>query len=62
LQRIKGSRLPVPTFETSHDGTDFGVSGKYVRKSIEYWANGYDWRKVESRINKLPYGWSIAVL
>ena len=35
-------------------GWDYGMPGNYLRRLVEYWRNGYDWRAWESRINSLP--------
>jgi epoxide hydrolase len=36
------------------DGWDQGVPIDYLRELIEYWAEGYDWRATETRVNRLP--------
>ncbi|GAA3437321.1 epoxide hydrolase family protein [Kutzneria kofuensis] len=33
---------------------DYGVSGPTVRKLVEHWRDGYDWRAVEARLNAYP--------
>jgi epoxide hydrolase len=35
-------------------GWDYGVPLDYIKKLSEYWSNGYDWRKWESRLNNYP--------
>src|SRR5882762_5667955 len=32
----------------------YGVSGSTVRKLVEHWRDGYDWRAVEARLNAHP--------
>src|SRR5262245_66198112 len=33
-------------------GSDYGVPIAYVRRLINYWLDGYDWRKWETRLNR----------
>lgn len=42
------------TEELPDAGNDYGVSVSYVKRLVEYWRNGYDWRAWESRINEHP--------
>ena len=35
-------------------GGDYGVSGSAVRKLVEHWRDGFDWRAVEARLNAYP--------
>jgi pimeloyl-ACP methyl ester carboxylesterase len=32
----------------------YGVPGSYLRELVEYWRDGFDWRRVEREINALP--------
>ena len=32
----------------------YGVPGAYLRELVEYWRDGFDWRRVEREINALP--------
>jgi pimeloyl-ACP methyl ester carboxylesterase len=50
-RRIAATRWPER--ETVTDATQ-GVQLTTTRKLASYWANGYDWRKVEARLNALP--------
>lgn len=50
-QRIARTRWPEP--ETA-EGWSQGVPLSYLQELSAYWADGYDWRKVESRLNALP--------
>jgi len=50
-QRINATRWPEP--ETVTDSSQ-GVQYATTRKLARYWANEYDWRKVETRLNALP--------
>ena len=42
-----------PSRELVPDGTQ-GVQLKTMQQLASYWTNGYDWRKVEARLNALP--------
>jgi epoxide hydrolase len=33
-------------------GSDYGVPAAYVRRLVEHWLDGYDWRKWEARLNQ----------
>ncbi|MBI1881240.1 MAG: epoxide hydrolase [Chloroflexi bacterium] len=35
-------------------GWSYGVPLNYVRRLVDYWRNGYDWRKWEAKINAYP--------
>ena len=50
-RRVLATRWPER--ETVSDATQ-GVQLATMRKLAHYWANNYDWRKVEARINSLP--------
>lgn len=32
----------------------YGVSLDYIKKLVDYWQNGYDWRAWEARLNQIP--------
>ena len=36
------------------DDASQGVQLSFIKKVADYWANDYDWRKVEKRMNQLP--------
>ncbi|MFI6026235.1 epoxide hydrolase family protein [Amycolatopsis magusensis] len=46
-------RTRWPEAETVGDWSQ-GVPLAYLRELCDYWATGYDWRRVESRLNALP--------
>jgi pimeloyl-ACP methyl ester carboxylesterase len=48
-QRLRSSRLPEGA--TASDWSQ-GVPTDRLRALIDYWANGYDWRKAENRLNQ----------
>ena len=50
-RRIVSTRWPER--ETVSDVTQ-GVQLETMQKLADYWATGYDWRKVEARLNALP--------
>lgn len=50
-QRILATRWPER--ETVSDDTQ-GVQLATIQKLADYWANGYDWRKLEARLNRYP--------
>jgi hypothetical protein len=49
--RVKSARWP--SRELVNDVTQ-GVQLETMRKLADYWANQYDWRKIEARMNALP--------
>ena len=50
-ERIGRARWPgAPT----GGGWDYGIEPDYLRRLVEYWRTGYDWRAVEARLNRLP--------
>lgn len=50
-RRIKATKWPER--ETVNDDTQ-GVRLATMQKLIDYWANNYDWRKVEAKLNSYP--------
>lgn len=50
-RRLRDTRWPER--ETVDDRTQ-GVQLAKLRPLVEYWGSGYDWRKVEARLNALP--------
>jgi epoxide hydrolase len=49
--RLRRTRWPEP--ETVDDWSQ-GVPLAYLRDLCDYWAGGYDWRRLESRLNAIP--------
>lgn len=49
--RVRAARFPD---ELPGVGGDYGVTVDYVRTLAEYWADGYDWRAFEQRVNAYP--------
>jgi len=50
-ERLTATRWPRE--EPEGAGWDFGANMAYVRELCAYWADGFDWRAVEQRINAL---------
>jgi hypothetical protein len=50
-RRLQQTRWPEP--ELVSDGSQ-GVPLAYLRDLCGYWADGYDWRATEARLNALP--------
>ena len=50
-RRLKATRWPDK--ETVGDASQ-GAQLEKLQRLVEYWATGYDWRKLEARLNSLP--------
>src|SRR5689334_20698058 len=66
-QTVRPSRIEIPQRDLddlrsrlertrwSHDvtgsGSDYGVPVAYLRRLVDYWLDGYDWRTWEARLN-----------
>lgn len=50
-RRLLATRWPD---ELPGVGWDWGVALDYLRDLVGYWADGYDWRRHEQRLNALP--------
>lgn len=50
-RRLDGTRWPRWGFE---QGWDTGVPSPYLEGLVRYWREGFDWRAVEARLNRLP--------
>ncbi|KAJ5229276.1 hypothetical protein N7489_009984 [Penicillium chrysogenum] len=53
-QRLALSKLATQLESSEQDPWDFGTPVKEVRRLIDYWKDGFDWRKAESKLNELP--------
>src|SRR5687768_9540962 len=42
------------TDEAPDGSADYGLPSSEVRRLVEYWRAGYDWRAHEKRINEFP--------
>ena len=50
--RIRATRWPDPELVTDHSQ---GVQQAVTQELARYWAEEYDWRKCEARLNALPH-------
>lgn len=50
--RLRMARLPQAIPGT---GWDYGIDIGVLRDLVEYWANGFDWRSWEDRLNRLDH-------
>ncbi len=50
-QRLRRVRLPEVFFP---DGWGDGVSMEFVRRLLDRWRHGFDWRERERELNHLP--------
>ncbi|KAF7530295.1 hypothetical protein PCG10_003666 [Penicillium crustosum] len=53
-QRLALSKFPTQLESFEQDPWDFGTPVKEVQRLIEYWKDGFDWRKAEAKLNELP--------
>lgn len=53
-QRLALSKLGTQLESSEQDPWDFGTPVKEVRRLIDYWKDGFDWRKAEFKLNELP--------
>ncbi|CAG8885181.1 unnamed protein product [Penicillium salamii] len=53
-QRLALARLPTQLESDEEDLWNFGTPVKDVQRLLEYWKNGFDWRKAEAKLNELP--------
>ena len=49
--KLASTRLPN---ELEGAGWNYGVPLTDIQRLVSYWQDGFDWRKVEERINELP--------
>ncbi|TDD64898.1 epoxide hydrolase [Jiangella aurantiaca] len=50
--RLSRTRLPRPV---PGDDWDYGVPNHYLRETVDYWRDGFDWRAQEARMNAFPH-------
>jgi pimeloyl-ACP methyl ester carboxylesterase len=50
-RRLDATRWPD---ELENSGWELGSSLGYMKSLAEYWRNGYDWRREEAELNRLP--------
>uniref|UniRef100_A0A7S4N8D7 Epoxide hydrolase N-terminal domain-containing protein n=1 Tax=Odontella aurita TaxID=265563 RepID=A0A7S4N8D7_9STRA len=52
--RSRLDRWKPPGAPMDHDGSwNYGMDSTYMSALVQYWKDGYDWRKYESRLNDL---------
>lgn len=51
-QKLSVANFP-DEFET-HDQWQFGAPLAHVKRLAKYWQDGFDWRRAEAKLNKLP--------
>ncbi|HTU72477.1 MAG TPA: epoxide hydrolase N-terminal domain-containing protein, partial [Trebonia sp.] len=53
--RLRGARWPTSwPRRDAGSGWEAGADEGELRRLVRYWADGYDWRSQEARINALP--------
>ncbi|KAJ5167713.1 uncharacterized protein N7482_003307 [Penicillium canariense] len=53
-QRLTWARFPSQLQSADQDPWDFGVPVNEVQRLVNYWKDGFDWRRAESQMNELP--------
>src|SRR6266851_6155700 len=51
-ERLKRTRF-APDF--ANDGWQYGTNLDYLKRLVEYWIDGYDWRRAEREINSFHH-------
>ncbi|KAK3325068.1 Alpha/Beta hydrolase protein [Apodospora peruviana] len=51
---LRLSHIADPNWENSHNDGFFGIPRDVLVNLVEYWQNGYSWRKWESALNSFP--------
>jgi pimeloyl-ACP methyl ester carboxylesterase len=51
-RRLRASRLPSALEE---DSWEDGASRAFMRRLVDHWANRFDWRAQEARLNEMPH-------
>jgi len=52
--RLGRTRYATPVPADGAEPADYGVGNDRIRRLIDYWRTGYDWRAWEARINSYP--------
>jgi hypothetical protein len=52
-QRLKFTRLPSQLED--NDEWQFGVPVHEVKRLLNHWQDGFDWKKQEKELNRLPH-------
>ena len=51
-RRLAHTRLPRPG---AADNWDLGTPNSYLKETVDYWRDGFDWRAQEARMNEFPH-------
>ena len=51
-ERLKRTRFAA---DFANDGWQYGTNRDYLKNLVEYWIDGYDWRRVEREINSFHH-------
>jgi pimeloyl-ACP methyl ester carboxylesterase len=51
-ERLARTRLPIPA---PGDDWDYGTPNAYLRETVDYWKDEFDWRAQEERFNAVPH-------
>ena len=51
-ERLKRTRLAA---DFANDGWQYGTNAAYLKSLVEYWIEGYDWRRAEREINSFHH-------
>lgn len=52
--RLSNIRFPDQFSDDDSDDWQFGAPVADIRRLVDYWKDGFDWRKAESTLNELP--------
>jgi hypothetical protein len=56
LDAIRKKVIAFPWHEMPDDGGwEYGTNLNYMKKFCDYWVNGFDWRKQETRLNQFTH-------
>ena len=56
LDAIRKKVIAFPWHEMPDDGGwEYGTNLKYMKEFCDYWVNGFDWRKQETRLNQFTH-------
>src|SRR5690349_19782888 len=50
--RLRRTRFPA---DHANDDWGYGVNIGYLGRLVDYWVDGYDWRRQERAVNELPH-------
>lgn len=59
-QKLELTELPTQFEPTPGNNVpwDFGAPVSEIKRLVEYWKDGFDWRKAEEKLNELPMFWT----